>query len=106
MKSVPWSDQWALDMNKNIINGLALALSPVIYMVTVLSVFSRCYEINDNTAILLDIKSNCMVSFMSALLGKILSFCYLNISDIIPLYGLTLYTFLGVSIYLVILCTL
>ncbi len=102
-KSVPWSDQWVLDMNKNIINGLALTLSPVIYIVTVLSVFSRCYGTNDNYGILSDIKSNCMVSFMSPLLGKILSFCYLNISGIIPWYGLTLYTFLGVSLYLVIL---
>lgn len=99
--------EFNIPFNKPCFEGKELVYLPllitVIYMVTVLSVFSRCYEINDNIGILWDIKSNCMVSFMSTLLGKILSFCYFNISDIIPWYGLTLYTFLGVSIYLVIL---
>jgi len=92
----------AKDMHTTITKNLVSFLISVIFMGAVLSVLSRCYGANDNIAILWDIKSDCMVSFMSVSLGKILSFCYLNISGIIPWYGLTLYAFLGVTLYLVI----
>jgi hypothetical protein len=68
-------------------------------MLIILFLFNRYYGSNDNIAILWNIKADCLVYFMSVSLGKFLSFCYLNITDKIPWYGLTLYTFLGVSLY-------
>ena len=77
----------------------------LVYMGTVLCFFPLTYGINDDAAILWDIQSGHMVSFMSILLGNLLSFCYRNISSNIPWFSLTLYTFLGISIYCVIIST-
>jgi len=82
------------------IEYLLPALITVVYMVTIISSFVCWYGSNDNIAILRNIQSGCMVSFMSALMGRILSFCYLNISDVVPWYGLTLYALLGIGLYL------
>ena len=90
--------------NRNIAIGFVLIT--LIFIGTVISIFNCHYGSNDNIGILWNIKSDCLVSFMSVSLGKILSFCYLNISKNVPWYGLTLYILLGLSLYLFILSVL
>jgi len=72
----------------------------VTYVSMVLLSFKQTFWINDNLGILADIKSNCMVSFMSVLLGKFMSLLYLQVSDRIAWYGIILYVFASISFFL------
>lgn len=76
------------------------ALLSTAYVVSLLLVFPRTYYINDNIGILEDIRQGWVVSFLSSLLGKMLSLGYLEISDAIPWYGILLYLGLGLSLLL------
>lgn len=83
----------------------SIFLLTAIYFILILSLFTRSYAVNDNIAIIDNIRYNCIVPFMSVLLGYLLSFCYLTISDHIPWYGLCLYVSLAISMFLI-LCSL
>ena len=79
---------------------LVLLAVTVIYILLLLVPFRQSYSENDNLGILYDLQYGHTVSFMSVLLGKVLSFLYLNISDAVPWYGLMLYAISGAALFL------
>ncbi|MCP4574118.1 MAG: hypothetical protein GY838_17290 [bacterium] len=79
---------------------VALLAFSALYVLVLLAAFRQTYLENDNLGILYDLQYGHTVSFMSVLLGKVLSFLYLDVSDSIPWYGLVLYFITGAALYL------
>lgn len=70
----------------------------VAYVLLLLTVFRQSYWENDNIGILDDLRHGHTVSFMSVLLGRVLTFFYHEVSGSVPWYGLTLYTTLTAAL--------
>jgi len=58
------------------------------------------YATWDDISILYDIKSGFAVSWMSHILGGLLSSLYMNVSDMVPWYGIFLYISLGIALFI------
>lgn len=82
---------------------MALLAVTFFYVLVLLVAFRQTYLENDNLGILYDLQHGYTVSFMSVLLGKILTFLYLSVSDAVPWYGLVLYVISGIALYLMLL---
>lgn len=67
------------------------------YVLLVLAFFPQSYWENDNLGILDDIRQGHTVSFMSVLLGRVLSFLYRNVADSVPWYGVLMYGVTGAA---------
>lgn len=70
------------------------------YVLILLMVFSRCYLVNDDVAILFDIQGGFSTSYMTVLLGNVLSFLYLHLWQNFPWYGLFLSLIHIISLFL------
>lgn len=79
--------------------SLVILLFVIVYFVSILLVITPMYIAVDDKDILDDIKSGFPVSFMSHVLGEILSFFYEKISVSIPWYGIFLYISYSLSLF-------
>ncbi len=69
-----------------------------VYILAIVLFCSPSYLMNDNPAMLTEIKLGLPVSFMTVVLGKFLSVLYLHVSAVIPWYPILIYILLGSSL--------
>lgn len=82
-----------------ILSYIALLLFAFIFIFSVISVINPRYSVNDDIAILSDIKSGFTASFICRSFGGFLSFLYNDVSSSIPWYGVFMYISLGISLF-------
>jgi hypothetical protein len=71
----------------------------IAFFASILSWYHPIYSTWDDVFIHYDIKSGFPVSFMSHTLGAFLSSLYMNVSDMVPWYGIFLYISLGIALF-------
>lgn len=81
-------------------HNVLILLFVLFYISSMLFFFGHAYFLNDEFVMMYDIQKGYETTFMSVILGKVLSFFYLHVNSSIPWYGLFLYTVHALSLFL------
>ncbi len=81
--------------------SIAFLLLTICYLVSLLLVITPRYWINDDWAALNGIKNGFTAYPVSHILGKVLSFLYVEVSDSVPWYGISIYISLGAALFVI-----
>jgi hypothetical protein len=79
--------------------SLLILLFVIAFFASILSWYHPIYSTWDDIFILYDIKSGFPISFVSHILGEFLSSLYMNVSNMVPWYGIFLYISLGITLF-------